>query len=151
MRRLVLFPLSVFALVFAAGFPSAAATHNTAPIARASTVLLRVTPEDPYVFEAIRVNFRSKRALKPGYRYAATLTGRSGFDCASFVTKKTRGPAGKGKVVRFWIHPYDDEDNPNGAEWCPGKAQIKVAIIRDSDDNGGEVIGVATIRFRADP
>ena len=117
----------------------------------ASALDLKVMPAKPYVDDEITVSFTTKKKLKSGWHFEASVLGRIG-DCAGFAMKATSKRGGKNKRVSIRVSPYDDNLN-GGPEWCQGKASVTVSKVKDADrlTGNGSIVGIESFRFYALP
>lgn len=104
-----------------------------------------ITPAHPYVDDNVRVAFTDPRSLSADSEIDVVLFG-AGVCSSSLADKTIKGPQRAGRRYRVRFRPADQIVG-SGAEWCQGKAKVRIAESK----NGSFVRKLAErpIRFRA--
>jgi hypothetical protein len=120
------------------------------PSAEAVVNTFKVAPSHPYVDDSVTITWRADRNLKDGQHYEGTLSTEVESGCASLVILNSKRRPKKGQTMSITFNPYQDRIN-GGPNWCDGKAEVYISVVKNGSDSSGSFVGITEFRFIQKP
>lgn len=121
------------------------------PSAASAGPPISVKPAKPYVDDAIRVTIKPRARLPVGFHYEAQVWAADGDGCSErgYAKSNNRGRKGKPLTIRI-RHGQGDILDP-GANWCQGKASVRVYRVKNGSSPGPRYVAIKYFRIYGMP